>query len=219
MSNGPVEGAPHPRRWSFLRVFRIALFAPFLLLILCWIFLYGDSIYQRRKAEKVLHDLKSFPFATANFVEVREFVIAHGGSPNNSELVYRAPNMGAVPPDETGVGHVVFYREDGGPCTPQNCTFQVVIRNGFWLEAEHDWLRRLAVDFDGFGVRPWVTYLRLEVSAGRLNSTSITVASGVAASWNEWTGTKSILIRTRNLLSPAESSQLRCAMLVVPLNS
>jgi hypothetical protein len=44
-----------------------------------WLFLYIDSVYQRRRAESLFADLRSLDFATAGFPEVRDIVIRNGG--------------------------------------------------------------------------------------------------------------------------------------------
>jgi len=44
-----------------------------------WLFLYIDSVYQRRRAETLFADLKSFNFATAGFPEVRDIIVRNGG--------------------------------------------------------------------------------------------------------------------------------------------
>ena len=51
-----------------------------------WLFLYLDSVYQRRRAESLFADLKSLDFATAGFPEVRDVVIRHGGKAYQRKL-------------------------------------------------------------------------------------------------------------------------------------
>lgn len=48
-------------------------------IVVSWLFLYIDSVYQRRRAEALFADLKSLDFATAGFPEVRDIVIRNGG--------------------------------------------------------------------------------------------------------------------------------------------
>jgi hypothetical protein len=62
-----------------LRIAGITLFATLVLLSCCWIYLYVDSLQQRRKAEFLISELKNFPFPTATFTDVRDFAIRHGG--------------------------------------------------------------------------------------------------------------------------------------------
>lgn len=44
-----------------------------------WLFVYVDSVYQRRRAESLFADLKSLDFATAGFPEVRDIIVRNGG--------------------------------------------------------------------------------------------------------------------------------------------
>ena len=46
-----------------------------------WLFLYLDSVHQRRRAESLFADLKSLDFATAGFPEVRDIMIRNGDTP------------------------------------------------------------------------------------------------------------------------------------------
>src|SRR5579862_914317 len=44
-----------------------------------WLFLYIDSVYQRRRAESLFADLRSLDFSTAGFTEVRDIMVRNGG--------------------------------------------------------------------------------------------------------------------------------------------
>jgi hypothetical protein len=46
-----------------------------------WLFLYIDSVYQRRRAESLFADLRSLDFSTAGFAEVRDIMIRNGVRP------------------------------------------------------------------------------------------------------------------------------------------
>ena len=46
-----------------------------------WLFLYIDSVYQRRCAESLFADLRSLDFSTAGFAEVRDIMVRNGGRP------------------------------------------------------------------------------------------------------------------------------------------
>jgi hypothetical protein len=46
-----------------------------------WLFLYLDSVHQRRRAEALFADLKSLDFAAAGFPEVRDIMVRNGGRP------------------------------------------------------------------------------------------------------------------------------------------
>ncbi len=68
-----------------------------------WLFLYIDSVYQRRRAESVFADLRSLDFSTASFAEVRDIMIRNGGragskcDPQNCtfrlQIMSRAPHI------------------------------------------------------------------------------------------------------------------------------
>ena len=89
-----------------------------------WLFLYFDSIYQRRKAESLFAELKSLDFATAGFPEVRDIMIRNGGAGVQRELLPRFPGFGDPMVDMHG--NVTFERR-GPTCTPRDCTFQLSI--------------------------------------------------------------------------------------------
>jgi len=46
-----------------------------------WLFLYIDSVYQRRRAESLFADLRSLDFSTAGFAEVRDIMVRNGARP------------------------------------------------------------------------------------------------------------------------------------------
>ena len=50
----------------------------------CWLFLYIDSVYQRRRAESLFADLRSLDFSTAGFAEVRDIMIRSGARPGST---------------------------------------------------------------------------------------------------------------------------------------
>jgi hypothetical protein len=89
-------------RGGLLRVLSVFL----IVLACCWLALYIDSVHQRRRAERFLLDLRSFPFASAGFVEVRDLAIRHGGA-GLQDLPQRFPLS----------------------CTIRDCTFEVWIKH------------------------------------------------------------------------------------------
>ena len=120
----------------------------FLIVLACtWLALYVDSVYQRRKAERFLSDLRSFPFATAGFVEVRDLATRYGGA-GLQELPQRIPLS----------------------CTIRDCTFEVWIKHRLLrLPLEPSTAELLYSTLPYFGVRPWVVYSRFEVKDGKLS--------------------------------------------------
>jgi hypothetical protein len=75
----------HSKRVNARRRFRVTVrWVAWLVLasIACsWLFLYLDSVYQRRRAESLFADLKSLDFATAGFPEVRDIMVRNGDRP------------------------------------------------------------------------------------------------------------------------------------------
>ena len=93
-----------------------------------WLFLYFDSVHQRRRAESLFADLKSLDFATAGFPEVRDIMIRNGGTAMQRKLLPRAPDLDNPVVDDHG--NVTFPRRPQTTCTPrdrlQNCLFREV---------------------------------------------------------------------------------------------
>jgi hypothetical protein len=117
-----------------------------------WLFLYFDSVYQRRRAESLFADLKSLDFATAGFPDVRDIMNRYGGRGIQRDLLPRFPD------------------HPGPTCTPQNCTFQL------WIMTRLPRIPLLDRTTQFFyttlpyiGVRSWVAYARFEVRNGKLD--------------------------------------------------
>jgi hypothetical protein len=133
------------------RRFRGGLFcalSAFLIVLACgWLGLYVDSMYQCRKAERFLSDLRSFPFATAGFVEVRDLTTRYGG-----EGLQETPQR--FPP----------------ACTIRDCTFEVWIKHRLLQvplkSPAWEWFYST---LPYFGIRPWVVYSQFEVKDGKLS--------------------------------------------------
>jgi len=130
------------------------IFVVILLFILAfsWLSLYLSSFYQRRKAEHLIAELRTFPFATAGFAEVRDFVLRHGGmaKPEPSQ----APPFG---------------------CTAQGCMFQIWLGRPFSQPPTNQQVwQSLYPTLPYVGLRPWNVYVQLEVRNGVLmRSTTI----------------------------------------------
>ncbi len=130
----------------FAKALRIAAGSLMITLAAAWLSLYIDSVLQRRKAERLIADLKSFPFATAGFKEVRDLVARNGG-----HAVQSLPQR--TPPD----------------CTVRDCTFWVeinhpLVRTLQRMHASEATYRTLLF----FGIRPWGVRADLTVTAGTL---------------------------------------------------
>ncbi len=141
-----------------------------------WLFLYLDSVYQRRRAESLVADLKSFDFATAGFTDVRDLAIRNGGMPSRPASLSRlsdfpAPSM----PDLRG--NIRFYNP-WPTCTRQDCTFIVMIDSG--LARLPFPLQERTIDFlysalPYIGVRTWVLSALFVVRSGKLERSEISV--------------------------------------------
>jgi hypothetical protein len=139
-----------------------------------WLYLYFDSLYQRRKAERVLSALPLFPFTTADFVEVRDFALRYGGGPIGSNL------------EQT---------QDG--CTPRNCDFEITM-----IPADTKLLRDQRQLFpildsmdQSVGLHPWAVTVTFNVRDGHLLHTRTAVEQGRVAKSGNYTGPVEISYR------------------------
>lgn len=134
------------------RALRGSLLLLFGFLLLSWVWLYFDSVHQRRKAESLIVDLKTFQFASAGFLDVRELAIRHGGRAS-APLVQRMP-----------------------ACTAQDCTFEIWIKTGmtrFPLENKAEEFLYRVLPY--LGIRSWMLYSMFVVSGGKLQESRTTI--------------------------------------------
>ena len=82
----------------------------FAFLALSWVFFYVQGLYQKRRTEALIKELRTFPFASATFEQVRDLTLRYRGS---SYPVPQLPANGNKP-----------------SCNVQNCTFLVWIKTG-----------------------------------------------------------------------------------------
>lgn len=115
-----------------------------------WLFLYLDSVYQRRRAEAFFADLRSLDFATAGFAEVRDIIVRHGGS---------------------------AAQWPGSTCTPESCMFQLWIMTGLPRMQRSEATGFLGDNalllYDALpyvGLRSWVVTALFRVRNGKLQS-------------------------------------------------
>jgi len=108
-----------------------------------WLFLYIDSVHQRRRAEAFLADLKSLDFSTAGFPEVRDIMIRNGGT--------------------------TWKRRAQDTCTPRDCYFALDIKSQL---PRIPLMGRKAIFLytilPYIGVRSWVFRASFEVRDGKL---------------------------------------------------
>jgi hypothetical protein len=132
-----------------------------------WLFLYLDSVYQRRRAESLFADLKSLDFSTAGFPEVRDIMIRYGGHAMQSQLQPRLPDLGDSMIDDRG--NVTFTLRHWPFCTPRDCTFLLQIMTRL---PRIPLIGRTADLFyttlPYVGVRSWGAYAQFEVRNGEL---------------------------------------------------
>ena len=131
-----------------------AVSAVLIILACCWLVIYLDSVYQRRRAERLLSDLRSFPFGSATFDEVRDLALRHGGF-----------GVQSIPP-----------RFPSG-CTAQQCTFEVRIKHPLArlpLEGRSAELLYSALPY--LAIRPWSVYSDFEIRGDRLETSSTQIA-------------------------------------------
>jgi hypothetical protein len=133
-----------------------------------WLFLYIDSVYQRRRAESLFADLRSLDFSTAGFAEVRDIMVRYGGRGIQPELLPRFPDPGD--PMVDAHGNVTFTGRPWPICTPRDCTFLLQIMTRL---PRIPLLDRTASFFyttlPYIGVRSWVVYAQFDVRNGKLD--------------------------------------------------
>lgn len=142
-----------------------------------WLFLYLDSVHQRRRAESLIADLKSLDFATAGFTDVRDIVIRNGGysSPGPGSLVrpdFPTPSL----PDRQG--NIGFYNPRP-PCTRHDCSFSVWINTRLARLPFPANKRTVGILYSALpyiGVRTWVLVALFVVRNGKLERSQTSVA-------------------------------------------
>jgi hypothetical protein len=160
---------------AWRRVLRSMLSASLILvgvLVLGWLWLYLDSLHERRRAEHLIADLKAFPFATAGFLEVRELANRYGGTAVQSFPVLQFLPPGLPWPKSTGNADsqermpLVRTRPT---CTPRDCIFDIWIRPRLFnlpFNNETSWFLYSGLAY--VGLRPWAVGGRFEVRDGKL---------------------------------------------------
>jgi len=136
------------------------------ILALCWLTLYFSSLYQRRRAQRLVADLRTFPFATADFTQVRDFVLQHGGVPIE-ESSQRPPFS----------------------CTVHDCMFQIWLGHPFSRPPTNQSLwQSLYPTLPSLGLRPWLIYAQFEVRSGVLMRSTTSVGQVKRRDWGTYDG-------------------------------
>jgi hypothetical protein len=128
----------------------------------------------------LIADLKSFPFQSATFRDVREFTLAHGGAALQ-EFPPPFPRI-AVPERDPAGKITVPLVSDKPVCNHNDCTFQIWILpmpQNFGLGQRAEVLLLSAMYWSG--IKPWGVYVRFKVSEGRLEE-SLTSVGGLERS-------------------------------------
>ena len=115
----------------------------FIAIVGSWLFLYIDSVHQRRRAEAFVADLRSLDFSTAGFPEVRDIMLRNGGTTTK--------------------------RRAQDTCTPRDCYFALQIMSK--LPRIPLYGRKaifLYTILPYIGVRSWVINASFEVRDGKL---------------------------------------------------
>ena len=168
-------------------VWRLRLASAIGLCTFCWLFLYLDSLYNVHRAEKLLTDLREFPFSTARFTDVREFAISHGGAPDLEFPLVSYPTP-EIPKQESGGDTQVPSLNRAPACTKSNCSFEVSIQPRVWGilgRRTPTWLLSL---FALSGMRPWALYSRFTINDELLSESRISVVQFRRASLNSSDG-------------------------------
>ena len=136
-----------------------------------WLFLYLDSVYQRRRAESLFAELKSLDFSTAGFAAVRDIAVRYGGHGTQPELRPRFPDFGDPMVDDHGNVSFPWRPQPWPMCTPQNCTFRLWIMTR-WPRiplVEDRTAEFFYTTLPYIGVRSWVVYAQFDVRNGKLH--------------------------------------------------
>lgn len=135
-------------------------------LILGWLFSFLDSFHKRQRAEHFISELKSFPFATAGFGDVRALMDRNGGTSLQQFPNWRLPHIG-LPHGPTPT----LVPEGGGPtCTVQDCIFEIRINpRPLGLVPNSRAAIFLRSVLAHVGIRPWGVFATFEIKRGRLD--------------------------------------------------
>jgi len=134
-----------------------------------WLFLYIDSVYQRRRAESLFADLRSLDLSTAGFAEVRDIMVRYGWHGIQLESLTRFPDYLGDPTIDAH-GNVTFPWRPR-TCTPRDCTFLLQIMTRLPRIPLLDRKARFFyTTLPYIGVRSWVVSALFDVRNGKLDS-------------------------------------------------
>jgi hypothetical protein len=203
------------------RVFRPIVFTMLSVLVLGWLYLYLDSVRERRKAEHLIADLRSFPLATAGFPEVRQLTNQYGGTAVQS---FPLPKFLPPGPPLRIPGHLdsempLPQNRTRPTCTPQDCTFDVGIASQTWiydLRLDYRISELLASVLEHVGLRPWVVFTNFQIKNGKLweTQTIAVQARRETLGSHQGIGTVSYQVTSRSKANASESNRPGYAVFV-----
>jgi hypothetical protein len=131
-----------------------------------WLYLYVESVHQRRKAQRLLSELTSLPIA-ADFPQVRDLAIRYGGRPLEVQL--ESPQS---------------------ICTSQECNFEVKLQPVAGKLVEKNWrmLHELGESGIYLGLRPWLVTAALKIKDGKLQHIRTNITQDRVSASRGYTG-------------------------------
>ena len=154
--------------------------------------LFAESVYQRRKAEALIAGLKTFPFASAKFVEVREFVLKHGGHPVQQSLPF-TPRVSGIARLGQDRKTIIPFDITQPACTDRDCEFEVRIANdAYRLLYLYSSTRVFTGVLLKVGIRPWVLEAHFSVADGMFKGSRILVGQIRSSPSNDLKGLEPI---------------------------
>jgi hypothetical protein len=153
-------------------VVRSACVLVFTVFALAWLWLYLDSLHERRQAQHLISNVKSILVSAAEFAEVHDFVTRYGGT-----SVQRFQPLNPSTPGLRVEGHSEIPPLRTGPtCTAQDCTFEISVRpllHRLWLAGRFG---PVSSGLAHLGLRPWAVLVALKVKDDRLWEIDTSVA-------------------------------------------
>ena len=158
----------------------------------CWLILYIDSVNQQHKAESLVRQLKELPFPSANFVQVRDFVLRHGGAPQQAPLPFSPPTTVGPYLDEHGKLAIlsVYSSRAATACTAHDCILSIRIEPTIstFHPGIYRWGEFFYRDLHSLGLRPWMVNVTFEVREDKLQESRTMIAEITPRSDGNWEG-------------------------------
>lgn len=118
----------------------------------------------------MISELKSFPFATAGFAEVRELAERYDGAPIQQFPLLNFPQFGYPFEDLQGRLHLPLLENGGPTCTVRDCTFEIWIRPWHLRAFPRDRVEMILTSaLEDSGIRPWGVEATFKVKNAKLS--------------------------------------------------